>query len=214
LLTIAHRSVLMYQQWSDARNPRFVVRGDDGAPIRLTPQNARCAALIPSGAGDWQLKIPYRISKPSAALRMGEAMLAGASAHRALATILPHLNRQGGSGKQIRQATEVIGESGSLDGLLRMASINDEARRTHFKIKEGESNVGALPARIRLALEMALHEDDELRAMEGELRELEQRWRDAEEIAAIADDLTLPPGIGREMDELRLRSGGGEVGSP
>lgn len=40
-----------------------------------------------------------------------------------------------------------------------------------------------------LALEMALHEAAERRALEGELAELESRWREAEEIARIADAL-------------------------
>jgi hypothetical protein len=41
-----------------------------------------------------------------------------------------------------------------------------------------------------LALEMALHEDSERRALEGELAALEAAWREAEEIAGIADSLT------------------------
>ena len=45
---------------------------------------------------------------------------------------------------------------------------------------------------LRLALEMSLHEEDERRALAGELWRLEQAWREAEEIAAIADDLLLP----------------------
>ncbi len=40
-----------------------------------------------------------------------------------------------------------------------------------------------------LALEMALHEESERRAMQGELAELEHAWREAEEIAHIADAL-------------------------
>jgi hypothetical protein len=36
---------------------------------------------------------------------------------------------------------------------------------------------------------MVLHEEDEHRAMEGELATLEKRWREAEEIASIADSL-------------------------
>jgi hypothetical protein len=46
-----------------------------------------------------------------------------------------------------------------------------------------------LPLVDRLALEMAANEDSERRAMEGELAELETAWREAEEIAAIADNL-------------------------
>jgi hypothetical protein len=41
----------------------------------------------------------------------------------------------------------------------------------------------------RLALEMATHEESERRAMQGELAELEAAWREAEEIAEIADQL-------------------------
>jgi hypothetical protein len=42
-----------------------------------------------------------------------------------------------------------------------------------------------------LALEMALHEESERVALQGELAALETAWREAEEIAAIAD--SLPP---------------------
>jgi hypothetical protein len=52
---------------------------------------------------------------------------------------------------------------------------------------------GKAPARLAppraLALEMALHEASERRALAGELVELEARWREAEEIARIADSL-------------------------
>ena len=41
-----------------------------------------------------------------------------------------------------------------------------------------------LSATERLALEMAVHEESERRAMEGELAVLEAAWRDAEIIAA------------------------------
>ena len=46
-----------------------------------------------------------------------------------------------------------------------------------------------------LALEMVSHEQQERRAFEGELHELEAMWRDAEEIAAISDDLLLPGAV-------------------
>jgi hypothetical protein len=45
---------------------------------------------------------------------------------------------------------------------------------------------------MRLALEMAAHEDSERRALEGELALLEQAWKEAEEVAAIADNMFLP----------------------
>ncbi len=46
-----------------------------------------------------------------------------------------------------------------------------------------------VPLVDRLALEMAAHEESERRALEGELEELEAAWREADEIATIADAL-------------------------
>jgi hypothetical protein len=64
----------------------------------------------------------------------------------------------------------------------------------------------SLAAPYRLALEMALHEEAERRAMEGELQELERAWRDAEEIAAIADSMFVPESVEEQFRKLK---GGG-----
>lgn len=63
-----------------------------------------------------------------------------------------------------------------------------------------------LDTAARLALEMAAHEEQERRALDGELAELERAWQDAEEIAAIADDLLLPASIGERLGQLKARS--------
>jgi hypothetical protein len=52
-----------------------------------------------------------------------------------------------------------------------------------------ETPLFRLPAVDRLALEMAANEDIERRALMGELDSLHAAWKDAEEIAAIADEL-------------------------
>jgi hypothetical protein len=52
---------------------------------------------------------------------------------------------------------------------------------------------------------MAAHEDAERRALEGELAALEAQWKDAEEIAAIADDLTMPQRFVQRLEQLRSR---------
>jgi hypothetical protein len=49
-----------------------------------------------------------------------------------------------------------------------------------------------VPLVDRLALEMAAHEESERRALEGELAELAEAWREADEIATIADALLKP----------------------
>jgi hypothetical protein len=54
---------------------------------------------------------------------------------------------------------------------------------------EEQTPLYRLPAVDRLALEMAANEDIERRALHGELEALHAAWRDAEEIAAIADEL-------------------------
>jgi hypothetical protein len=48
----------------------------------------------------------------------------------------------------------------------------------------------------QLAVEMALHEESERRALQGELAALEAAWREAEEIAHIADSLLDDPPSG------------------
>ena len=65
-----------------------------------------------------------------------------------------------------------------------------------------------VPLATRLALEMAAHEESERRALEGELYLLEEAWKQAEEIAAIADDMFLPRSVDAEL--ARLRAGRGE----
>jgi hypothetical protein len=58
----------------------------------------------------------------------------------------------------------------------------------------------------RLALEMALHEDAERAALEGELDELERAWQEAEEIANIADNLLVPESLSGTLDKMRGKS--------
>ena len=66
-----------------------------------------------------------------------------------------------------------------------------------------------LPVEIRLALEMAAHEETEQRALDGELARVEEEWREAEEIAAIADDLLVPEAVERWLAQQRQRRGVG-----
>jgi len=58
----------------------------------------------------------------------------------------------------------------------------------------------------RLALEMALHEEAERAAMEGELQVLENAWREAEEIAAISDSLLLPSTVDKAFEAIKRRT--------
>jgi hypothetical protein len=53
----------------------------------------------------------------------------------------------------------------------------------------------------RLALEMAVHEEAERRALEGELAKLAAEWKEAEEVAAIADDMFVTPTVDEWIKE-------------
>jgi hypothetical protein len=41
--------------------------------------------------------------------------------------------------------------------------------------------------------------------VQGELAALAAQWREAEEVAAIADELTLSPAILRQLERFRVR---------
>jgi hypothetical protein len=60
-----------------------------------------------------------------------------------------------------------------------------------------------LPTAVRLALEMASHEDCERRALDGELALIETAWREAEEIASIADDMLVSDQTRIKLSELK-----------
>jgi hypothetical protein len=54
---------------------------------------------------------------------------------------------------------------------------------------------------------MAVHEENERAAMEGELELLEMAWQDAEEIAGIADNLLVPAEVEEHLKRLREWNG-------
>lgn len=106
-------------------------------------------------------------------------------ATRVAGLLLPRLNPRGGSKREVHEAVTHIEEAGDAVSLLSM--VPDRWPR--------HTRVASMATPLRLALEMAAHEESEQRALEGQLLELETAWREAEEIAAIADRLFVPPAI-------------------
>ena len=123
-----------------------------------------------------------------------------AEARPALSALLPAINARGGSQQVISRAVTLLDEQ-NADGLLRMASGITTANAWPARAKAG--GLSSLPGELRLALEMATHEDEERRAMEGELAALEERWKEAEEIAGISDDMFLPASITEWIRKIR-----------
>ncbi|MFI5229537.1 MAG: hypothetical protein ACHQWU_10735 [Gemmatimonadales bacterium] len=146
----------------------------DGRVIQLTINDIMNVQLEPTEDA-WSLRWRRRDAP---------ANLTGATAERALRSILATVNDRGGRDDQIRGSLEVLDRSGGRDRY-----ITGLARAWHAN---GAVGIHELSPDLRLALEMALHEETERRAMEGELATLEAEWRLAEEIAAIADNLFAP----------------------
>lgn len=179
-----------------AMNGRTLVRltAEDGSVIKLKrPDLMKVRLLETTDEQGWGI----RVKKGKR-----EELYTGARAREAAGRILPSLNAFGGNRKVVREAVGHIEEAGHPDDFLRQTSA---WRRKGF-LGDPAGMVSKLPAPTKLALEMALHEETERRALEGELWLLERHWREAEEIAGIADGLLLSD----ESRDFLERHGSGE----
>jgi len=162
-----------------------------------------------SSASDGSLALDLRFKN-------GRARFEGPEAERIAAIVVPNVNRFGGNPKAVAAAVKEIDEVGSAEGYMAMLarlsrgfmSETHQAKISRRRARWGNSNftrygLFALPGPHRLALEMALHEEAERRAMQGELANLELAWRDAEEIAGISDNLLLPRDVSSTMSRLK-----------
>jgi hypothetical protein len=120
----------------------------------------------------------------------------GATAIHATGVLIAGANRYGADAGSVQDAVNHIENAGDAGGFLSEASTRNGWRGGRvFSLLNQYRQLGAmkLSATERLALEMAVHEESERRAMGGELSALEAAWRDAETIAAICDDELSPP---------------------
>ena len=116
----------------------------------------------------------------------------GQDAQRAAAVLLPAMNQMAGSRKAVQSAVAAIEAAGHPEAYLSSLESNLPRYDTLRGASRKLGRLQSLPAETRLAMEMALHEEQERRALAGELVELELAWRAAEEIAAIADNMFVP----------------------
>lgn len=148
----------------------------------LTRGDLRFLSLVKRSRQDWRLMLQgyggFGFS------------LVGSEAATALSLTLPLLNRFGARRRDVTEATRLLAGSDPRTFIDETASFN--------------SNIARLPRGVRVALEIAAHEDAERAAMGGELALLERAWRESEEIAAIADSLLVPASVHNAW--LRLRS--------
>ncbi len=126
----------------------------------------------------------------------------GSDATRLLREFLPSVNRRSSRREDIAHGVQLIEDAGGPNDFARWAA----ERRHQWAAQQtyGDSgDMAHIPAAARLAFEMALHEDSERRAMNGELAELERAWQDAAHVASIADSLLTPPEVQERLDALK-----------
>jgi len=152
----------------DGSGGEFLLRGKDVVNTRLLPGGS---------TEEWVLQLRRGVDGTR-----GQIQLAGAEARRVAARVLPQINKWGSTKKQTEAAVKHLEEASDPQRFVAWV-----ARMNHWRTT----------TEMWLGVEMAINEENERHALEEELAFLEAAWKDAEEIAAIADRLTLP----REVDE-------------
>lgn len=215
LLTVGGQFVRITRKVADLELP-------SGGLARLTQEHVHTMRILrdPDELGGWHLRVRHsplvggqRFFSP----HDPELVVRGAEALRVATKLLPRLNRVGGRAKTVAEAVSVLERAGSAENVFKLASRLDPAsRRTargeapgDLPVEDGQdgfaSSFAQSDAPMRLAVEMAAHEEQERAVMAGELEDLEAQWREAEEIASIADGLTLPRVVLAQLERLRLR---------
>lgn len=169
-------------------NPKKVIASvplGEGESVAVRRKEATTMRLSAPRGGDWRLELE---------LEKQELVYAGDAAVRVAAGILPALNRYGGTRGHVSGAVEFLEQAGGVEQTFRAAA----------QVASGKKGkVEKLAYDVRLAMEMAAHEEAERRALEGELAELEKAWQDAEEIAEISDNLLMPASFDDWIRKLR-----------
>jgi len=174
------------------RNRRLIARIPDpgGDTLTLLGEHlpgARLSTVVGDNMG-WSLRLPHL---------HGIAELRGDSAIHAIASIMPAINGSGGTRRTVDRAVARLENfADPTRYLLSAAALSSHPGRSHGVLR-------SLPADVRLAIEMAANEENERCLLEGDMWLIEMAWREAEEIAAIADDLAVPAEIERRLAELR-----------
>ena len=192
------------EAWKKFR-PSVFFRPQDGRLRWMNGPRIRNARLVPATDGSG-----FGVEAKARGVVAGrEERFDGEDGVRALEAILPRVNARGGFRKSVQDAVTMIDVSGHPDRFVSRLANRKQYRHSPLGVQ-----MSTLWAPTRLALEMALHEEQERRALEGELWMLERTWREAEEIAAISDNLLLPQGaedfVWRHRDEREHKDGHGE----
>ncbi len=167
------------------------IKAPDGSVLKLKRPDLQKTEILRDG-DRWLLQV-HKKKK--------DFLFEGEEARRVAGILSSRLNHSGAKKADVQTAVGLIDELGSTEAIMRAAaeSVVGKGRRRRV------GRMARLDAPLRLAVEMALHEEQERRALEGELWILERAWEEAEEIAGISDSLLLPEGaadfVGKHRDD-------------
>lgn len=182
-----------------------VITAPDGRRLAVHGEHADKTRILPVSNAGWALDLHYK---------GGQILLEADHARRAAALIMPKVNAGGAGREKVQVAVQRIESSGDPEEFLKAVSRLPVPRQksTSWKrwaIQQPLGGITKLPVETRLAVEMAVNEENERAALEGELALLELEWKEAEEIAHIADRLGQES-VDEQFADLksRLESGG------
>jgi hypothetical protein len=222
--------------WLIARAGAGIVRGNpEGVVARIRAPNGDVLRVRRRHLLETSIE-PGETAPLAVNLRFagGSRRFEGEQAMHVASRIVPAANRFGGSKQTVAEAVGVIEQAGSPEGFLdklaqagrvmtrarQGSAVRGSAveftgwggmvvgRRGGWRTKDWSTGLFALNQVQRLALEMALHEEAERAAMQGELAALELAWREAEEIASIADSLLVPPTVDQTWKDMKNGAAG------
>ena len=209
LTTVSNAGLLVASLW---RRPALRIGFERGEELLLSLRQVLRSRLIrddetPEG---WALVVDHlqerrslRIARLGRRFPEGSVTLTGAEARMAATLILPTLNAAGGNDTDVTEAVRWLEVGGGPERAIGNFARSGLVRPPLVSQLEP---VSSMHPEVRLALEMALHEDEERRALAGELSVLHWAWRHEERLAAIADRLGLPEELEYQLDALRARS--------
>lgn len=166
-----------------------------GQVLHVRARDVAETQFVPIDRGEaWSLRLSHRD---------GASRLEGDQAVHVMAKTLIHLNGWGATLSTVERAVARLDVFGARARMFAFMSRTPD----HTSFPEHPGILAKMSAEQRLALEMAVHEEAEEQALNGELAALERAWREAEEIASIADDLFVPDTITEWLAQHRVRSG-------
>ena len=158
---------------------------DGGPPLVIRIRHLRSLTLTATDGNGWGLAVPHD---------SGVTTIGGSAAIELMSRVLFACNGAIGSDRLVKAAVSELESAGDPLSLMTELARRSDIRRAFSLRSDGGqrlTEMGLLDAES-LALEMACNEEVERVAAAGELRELERAWQQAEELAAIADDLLIP----------------------